>query len=89
MLTQALKRLTYAPLNATRAFSFKFPKHNELFADDYYDPKKDDEETPYDHKFPGGADYEDYEKPTHRKTTGGGILSSYKKQLNLTPDDII
>jgi hypothetical protein len=90
MLTKALKRYTIVPnFSASRAFSFKFPKHNELFADDYYEPKQNENETPYDHKFAGGDDVENYEKSTHRKSTAGGILSSYKKQLNLSPEDIL
>lgn len=33
-------------------------------------------------------DFETYDKPTH-KTTPTGILSSYKKQLNMTPEDVM
>jgi hypothetical protein len=61
MLTQALKRLYVPTTPAQRAFSFKFPQHKELFADDYYDPKKEVEESPYDYNHPDGADYENYE----------------------------
>ena len=33
-------------------------------------------------------DYEDYSSPTHRSTRSG-VLSSYKKQMNLTAEDVI
>ncbi len=94
MLTRALTNLhpARALAPAARAFSFRFPKHSELFADDYYDPQKsgaEESSTAYDHDFPRGDDFEDFEKPTHRRSTSGGILSTYKKQLNLTADDVM
>ena len=63
--------------------SFKFHRHKELFTEDYYDESKDNK-SPYDSEFPGGQDYQDFNAPTHRSTQTG-ILSNYKKQLNLTP----
>lgn len=62
MLTQALKRA--APVSV-RTFGFKFPKHKELFAEDYYEPEQ---ESGYDHSYPAGQDVHDYSKPTHRAT---------------------
>lgn len=44
-------------------------------------------ENPYD-KSTVNNDWEDYEKPTHRATKTG-VLSSYKKQINLTANDYI
>lgn len=49
MLTQALAKLRFPLAPAQRAFSFKFPSHKELFADDYYDPKRETPDSPYDH----------------------------------------
>jgi hypothetical protein len=54
----------------------RFPKHKELFAEDYYEA--DDDTNPYDSQFPGGNDTVSYDKPNHR-VTSTGILSSYKK----------
>ena len=65
----------------------RFPKHKELFAEDYYEADGQ-EVNPYDTQFPGGPDTLSYDKPTHR-VTSTGILSDYKKQLNLTPEDIV
>ena len=34
------------------SFSTRFPKHKELFADDYYSPSEPNEEqTPFDHNY--------------------------------------
>jgi len=33
--------------------SFKFPRHKELFTEDYYDESKDNK-SPYDSEFPSG-----------------------------------
>lgn len=57
--------------------SFKFPKHKELFTEDYYDESKDSK-SPYESEFPGGPDSEDFNAPSHRATQTG-ILSNYKK----------
>jgi hypothetical protein len=57
--------------------SFKFPKHNELFTEDYYDEGKD-QSNPFDKEFSGGPDFLNQDKPTHR-STHTGILSNYKK----------
>ena len=36
--------------------SFKFPKHKDLFTEDYFDAGKDDK-SPYESEFPGGKDF--------------------------------
>jgi len=68
------------------------PKHTELFAEDYYDEqtnKSTKGENPYHGKFPGGGDdFESYNKGTSR-STASGILANYKKQINLSPQDLI
>ena len=57
----------------------RFPKHKELFADDYYEnAEKEEESNPFNPSFPGGKDTESFTEPTHR-STNTGILSSYKK----------
>jgi len=64
----------------------RFPKHNELFADDYYDQRTQD--NPYSKPYEkANDDYESSHKGTHRSTPTG-ILANYKKQINLTPQDI-
>jgi len=57
--------------------NFRFPKHKDLFTEDYYDDSKDSK-NPYESEFPGGKDYQDFNAPTHRSTQTG-ILSNYKK----------
>ena len=69
--------------------SFYFPKHREILTEDFYDDKTYDsnESNPYASRTVQN-DWEDYSTPTHR-ATNSGVLSSYKKQLNLTPDDLM
>ena len=67
--------------------SWSFPKHRELLTEDFYDDEKHDD-NPYAKQDFKGQDYEDYKKPTHR-STATGVLSSYKKQINLTAKDVI
>lgn len=62
------------------------PKHNELFADDYYDQRTQD--NPYSKPYERGDDFESPHRGTHRSTPTG-ILANYKKQVNLTPKDIM
>ena len=70
---------------------FSFPKHKELLTEDFYDYNVNGSEgernNPYGQQG-GQPDYEDYSQPTHR-STATGVLSSYKKQLNLTARDMI
>lgn len=70
---------------ATNGFSF--PKHKELLTEDFYDDTAHDNENPYGKPSMEG-DTESYRHPTHRPTATG-VLSSYKKQLNLTAKDYI
>lgn len=65
---------------------WSFPKHKELLTDDFYEDDTHDE-NPYA-KQPLSNDYDNYDQPTHR-STATGVLSSYKKQLNLTAEDIM
>lgn len=64
----------------------RFPDHKELFADDYYD--NDTKENPYAKPHSKGDDFESSHKGVHRSTPQG-ILANYKKQINLTPQDLI
>ena len=77
----------------------KFPKHSELFADDYYDNVhrqgedggvKNPKERPNDpfQKPINEHDFERSDGATHRKTMTG-VLSTYKKQLNLSAKDLV
>ena len=67
--------------------SWAFPKHKELLTDDFYEDDLSNESNPYGKtKVPN--DYDDYNKATHR-STATGVLSSYKKQLNLSTQDIM
>lgn len=75
---------------STRSFAasnngFNFPKHKELLTEDFYDDTAHDNENPYGKPDMEG-DLESYGHPTHR-ATATGVLSSYKKQLNLTAKD--
>ena len=65
--------------------NFNFPKHKELMTEDFYDDNAND--NPYAKKEIDG-DYESYSQPTHR-ATATGVLSSYKKQLNLSAKDYV
>ena len=77
--------------------NFKFPKHKNLFTEDYYN-KEDNElsENPYaKHQGHGSIlgnsitnDFEDFNEPVHRATQSG-LLSTYKKQINLTAQDVM
>ena len=71
----------------TRGFStgFSFPKHRELMTEDFYDDTTN--ENPYG-KLEVENDTESYNEPRHR-TSATGVLSSYKKQLNLSADDFM
>jgi hypothetical protein len=77
---------TRRPINDT---SFSFPRHKEFQTDDYFadfDDEYHGEANPYGNK--GEVDFEDWTKPVHKKTQTG-ILSTYKKQLNLTAKDVM
>ena len=58
--------------------------------DDYFDDFEDEayraDKNPYGNK--GELDYEDWKRPIHKKALTG-VLSTYKKQMNLTADDVI
>jgi hypothetical protein len=72
---------------AWRCFSVpKLPNHKELFAEDYYDSEQ--LKNPFAQDDMQGDDFETWDKGAHRSTSQG-ILSNYKKQLNLNADDII
>jgi len=73
---------------AARPISGGFPKHDELFADDYYDAKADQPnefDKPNSHF---GKDMDQFNQAKDR-VTPTGVLSSYKKQLNLNVKDIM
>ena len=67
-----------------RAISNGFPKHKELFAEDYYEPEGETQTNPYDNPINSN----DFDIGGTR-STATGILSSYKKQINLTPQDVM
>lgn len=88
-----------APSSNVKDSGFKFPKHTELFADDYYDDihqqgedggAKNAKERPKDPYTPASheQDFERADGSTHRRTMTG-VLSTYKKQLNLSAKDLI
>ena len=60
-----------------------FPKHKELFTDDYFE-----QEDPYQTNQFHGNDEEKFDEATTRMTKTG-ILSNYKKQLNVSAQDIV
>ena len=76
-----MQRFTNAFRPTIRFFStssgFKFPKHKELFAEDYYEDGQG-KTNPYQKPFVLGDDLEKFDKATHRSTQTG-ILSTYKK----------
>lgn len=83
MITKAIQNYTSGALSfSVRLFatsnegSFKFPKHKELFAEDYYDNEAD--KNPYDKAFAWGKDGENFDKGSVRSTPTG-ILANYKK----------
>jgi hypothetical protein len=97
MITKAL--LSYASAfskGSVRLFatasndgSMKFPKHKELFADDYYDKEGEQKtQNPYENSFLHGQDSENFDKGAVRSTPTG-ILANYKKQLNLSAGEIM
>merc|ERR1712087_512696 len=68
-----------------------FPKHKELFTDEYYADGKEEGYEDEDQANPYGAhgkDYEDWNEPVY-KPSSRGILGTYKKQLNLTATDVM
>lgn len=71
------------PQRAFASNNMHFPRHKELFNEDYYEDK-DNGTNPYNEE---REDAISYDKPSHR-ATGSGILSTYKKQLNLSAEDI-
>ena len=74
---------------SVRNSAFSFPKHKELLTEDFYDDESQDRQNPYRaRKGVVGDDFEDYSRPTHRATPTG-VLSSYKKQINLQAEDIM
>lgn len=58
MLTKTTSGSGYTALRKAlfSSNSFKFPRHKELFTEDYYDESKDNK-SPYDSEFPAGQDY--------------------------------
>ena len=89
MLLGATRRSYPLVSFAARPISGGFPKHNELFADDYYDAQAD-QSNAYDkkHKQNFGKDMDQFNQANNR-VTPTGVLSSYKKQLNLNAKDIM
>ena len=79
-----------APTSNIKDTHYKgFPKHTELFADDYYDKDNISGDEFSSDPYMGEKeknDYENFDQANHRKTQTG-VLSSYKKQLNLTAKD--
>lgn len=74
--------------------NFHFPKHNEFFNDEYYD-NEDQKKSPYAKNAAGpktmSEDFVDPNNPfvSENPYVPGGILASYKKRLNLTPDEVM
>lgn len=86
----SLQMCKFASKGRVSRGSYSFPhKNREFFTDDYYqaDEYSSGGPNPYG-KQRYENDYEDYDQPTHRSTKTG-VLSSYKKQLNLTANDVI
>jgi hypothetical protein len=74
--------------------NFNFPKHKEFFNDAFYG--EEETKSPYAKNAPGPAnplseDYVDPNNPfvTHNPFVPGGILATYKKRLNLTPEEVM
>lgn len=74
--------------------NFNFPKHNEYFNDKYYDTT-DSTKSPYAKNAAGpktlSEDFVDPNNPfvSENPYIPGGILASYKKRMNLTPQEVI
>ena len=72
--------------------NFKFPKHNEIFNDQYYDAPSDN---PYANKSAGPStmseDYVDPNNPfvSENPFVPGGILASYKKRAGLNATEVM
>lgn len=72
--------------------SFKFPKHKQIFNDEYYDAPN---ANPYASKAAGpqtmSQDYVDPNNPFVAESpfVPGGILASYKKRAGLTPEEVM
>lgn len=75
-----------APSSNIKDPGFRFPKHKELFTDEYYsgNDKQEDgvysdpESDPYMKPEHTTNDFEQFDTASHKRTNGG-VLSSYKK----------
>lgn len=74
--------------------NFNFPKHNEFFNDEFYD-NEDNKKSPFAKNAAGpktlSEDFVDPNNPfvSENPYVPGGILASYKKRLNLTPEEVM
>jgi hypothetical protein len=57
---------------------FRFPKHGELFNEDYYDEPETKKGNPYSDDPSGVDDGQNWDRPSFRSTQTG-ILANYKK----------
>ena len=74
-------------MNSKGRQEWAFPKHKQLLTDDFYEDDASHEENPYG-KVSVENDFDNYDKATHR-ATASGVLSKYKKQLNLSPQEVM
>ena len=87
-LARYVARGSQLTMISARPFSYNngFPKHKELFTDDYFEHAET--ENPYDTNPLEGEDIDKFDEPSHRMTQTG-VLSNYKKQLNMTAQDYV
>ena len=89
MLLKSLTLLRTGLPSSVRCFGSLgsgFPKHREVFNDQYYDDG--------DAKSPYGSSTNDFQDPNNPFTTEnpfvpGGVLSSYKKRLGLSAEEVM
>jgi hypothetical protein len=80
-----LSRFVFS-INSVRPFASTlktgFPKHKELFTDEYFQAGNEDIENPFAKESKQG----DYELPDEsvKRMSNTGVLNTYKKQLGLT-----
>ena len=67
---------------------WSFPRHKELLTEDYYNYEEGGDANPYDTSTVKN-DFEDYEAVATHRSTATGVLSTYKKKLNLTAKDVM
>jgi hypothetical protein len=81
----------------TLGANFSFPKHKELFADDYYNPNKETEfedivSSPLNERFAKENPRHNGDDYSYRGTSlniEGGILQNYRKVAGHTIDEVL